>query len=310
MRFKLLANEPNKQQSSFAGTPGTDDAQLFDAYSNAVIRVVDQVSPAVVSLRGRPDQRQAGSGSGFIISSDGLVVTNSHVVAQRSALIAETSDGDQLAADVLGDDPATDLAVLRLSARDLPATQLGDSKQLRVGQLVVAMGSPLGFQSTVSSGIVSALGRSMRSQDGRLIESVVQHTAPINPGNSGGPLVDSRCQVIGVNTAVIAFAQGIGFAIPSSTAAWVTSEILEHRRVRRRQLGVTATSVAVPQSVVRENDLLTDRAVEILEVFQGSIAERSGLQNRRPNRRSQRPHCRQRRRSAPIVVATSVSGSA
>ena len=154
--------------------------------------------------------------------------------------MAETADGDRLRAELVGDDPATDLAMVRLAASGLPYAQLGDSDALRVGQLVIAMGSPLGLQSTVSTGVVSALGRSMRARDGRLIENIVQHAAPINPGNSGGPLVDSRGLVVGINTAIIAMAQGLGFAIPSNTAEWVLQEMLSHGRVRRRQLGIVA----------------------------------------------------------------------
>jgi S1-C subfamily serine protease len=198
-------------------------------------------------------------------------------VAGRKQLVAETSEGDRLSAIVIGDDPSTDTALLRVKARDLLHTGFGDSSTLRVGQLVIAMGSPLGFHSTVSNGIVSALGRSMRGQDGRLIEEVIQHTAPINPGNSGGPLVDSRGRLIGINTAIIAFAQGIGFAVPSKTLRWVYGELLAHGRVRRRQLGVIADVVQLPHAMIVEHDLLTDRAVRIIEV-RGLQASHSGLQ--------------------------------
>ncbi|MCU0876893.1 MAG: trypsin-like peptidase domain-containing protein [Pirellulaceae bacterium] len=193
------------------------DADLLDAYSQAVIGVVRQVGPAVISVTGRPEERPQGLGSGFLISADGLAITNSHVVHGRRRLRTETQDGDLLEAEVVGDDPATDLALLKLAARDLPTVELGDSAALQAGQLVIALGHPLGFHSTVSTGVVSALGRAMRSQQGRLIESVVQHTAPLNPGNSGGPLLDSRGRVVGINTAIIALAQGIGFAVPANT---------------------------------------------------------------------------------------------
>lgn len=207
-----------------------------------------------------------------------MAVTNSHVVAGRSRLSAETVDGDRIDAVVVGDDPATDLAVVRLSARDLPTVALGESDALRVGQLVIAVGSPLGLHSTVSTGVVSALGRSMRGRDGRLIESIVQHSAPINPGNSGGPLLNSRCQVVGVNTAVVAPAQGLGFAVPSDTVRWVTAEILEHGRVRRRMLGVSAESRRLSRDLVHAHDLLSDQAVEIRDVAPGGPADRAGLQ--------------------------------
>jgi S1-C subfamily serine protease len=192
-------------------------------------------------------------------------------------LQAETAEGDQLRAEIIGDDPATDLALIRLAASGLPHAQLGDSDALRVGQLVIAMGSPFGFQSTVSTGVVSALGRSMRAGDGRLIENVVQHAAPINPGNSGGPLVDSRKLVVGINTAIIAMAQGLGFAIPSNTAAWVLQEILAHGSVRRRQLGIVANVTRLPRSLVRSLDLLADQAVEVRDVAPRSVAELAGM---------------------------------
>jgi len=257
--------------------PGARDAELLDAYSQAVVNVVEMVSPAVVSIKGRREDKQAGSGSGFVITPDGYAVTNSHVVAERLHLVAETADGDNIPADVIGDDPATDLAVLRLASRDLPYAEIGDSNALRVGQLVIAMGSPMGLHATISTGVVSALGRSMRGRDGRLIENIVQHSAPINPGNSGGPLVDSRGRVDGVNTAIIAFAQGLGFAVPGNTARWVVSEVLQHGKVRRRQLGIVATLRRLPRHLVRELDLLSDHVVVVVEVVAGSIAAAAGI---------------------------------
>jgi S1-C subfamily serine protease len=249
------------------------DVEVLDAYSQAVIKVVDSVSPAVISVSG--DAR--GAGSGFLITPDSFAITNSHVADGRSKLVAETIEGDRVDARVVGDDPATDLALLRLASRDLPHAELGDSGALRVGQLVIAMGSPLGLHSTVSAGVVSALGRSMRGQNGRLIENVVQHAAPINPGNSGGPLVDSRCRVVGVNTAIIPMAQGLGFAIPSNTVKWVTAELLGYGRVRRRQLGITATVERLPRSITREFDLLSDFVVRVMEVDPRGVAARSGI---------------------------------
>ena len=212
-----------------------------------------------------------------MVSSDGLALTNSHVVHGRPSVDAVTADGDQIEAEVLGDDPSTDLALIRVSASDLPFTELGDSDGLRVGQLVIAMGNPLGLHATVSTGVVSALGRSMRSRDGRLIENIVQHTAPINPGNSGGPLVDSRGQVVGVNTAIIPFAQGIGFAVPSSTAKWVVAELIKSGRVHRRQLGIQATTVPLARSLVRKLDLLSDQAVEVIRLLPKGAASAAGL---------------------------------
>jgi S1-C subfamily serine protease len=253
------------------------DAELLDAYSKAVIHVVETVSPAVISVTSRGPNGRGGGGSGFIVTPDGYAITNSHVVDNRPNLEAETAEGDRLPAELIGDDPATDLAVVRLAASGLPFSQLGDSDALRVGQLVIAMGSPFGFQSTVSTGVVSALGRSMRARDGRLIENIVQHAAPINPGNSGGPLVDSRGLVVGINTAIIAMAQGLGFAIPSNTAEWVLQEILTHGNVRRRQLGIVANVTRLPRALVRELDLLADQGVEVREVAPRSVAELAGI---------------------------------
>lgn len=264
---------PDPDSNSQTPSPGQGDQDLLDAYSQAVVSVVETISPAVISLSGRG----RGTGSGFLLTPDGIAVTNSHVVAGRSQMVAELSEGDRIDADVIGDDAATDLAVLRLKASDLPAAGLGESGNLKVGQLVIAMGSPMGLHATVSTGVVSALGRSMRAQDGRLIANIVQHAAPINPGNSGGPLVDSRGRVVGVNTAIIAMAQGLGFAVPASTVRWVVEEVLQHGGIRRRQLGVRAMSVRFPPQLVRRLDLLSNHAVRLTDVTRGSAAERSGL---------------------------------
>src|SRR3954470_8204716 len=257
--------------------PAVRDADLLDAYSQAVIQVVESVSPAVISVTARDSEGRGGGGSGFIVTPDGYALTNSHVVEGRTKLQAETAEGDQLRAEIIGDDPATDLAVIRLAASGLPYAQLGDSDALRVGQLVIAMGSPFGFQSTVSTGVGSALGRSMRARAGRLIENIVQHAAPINPGNSGGPLGDSRGRVVGINTAIIAMAQGLGFAIPSNTAEWVLQEILTHGGVQRRHLGIVANATRIPRAIVRSLDLLADQGVEVREVAARSVAELAGI---------------------------------
>ena len=253
------------------------DADLLDAYSQAVVGVVESISPAVIGVGGPRDDARGGSGSGFFLTPDGYALTNSHVVSGRRRLTVSTFEGDRLDAALVGDDPSTDLALIRVATSDVPHATLGDSNALRVGQLVIAIGNPLGLDSTVSTGVVSAVGRSLRGQDGRLIENVVQHAAPLNPGNSGGPLVDSRGKVVGVNTAIIAMAQGLGFAIPSATAAWVVGELITHGRVRRASLGVSATTVAVPRHLVRELDLLADRAVEVVGVVKGGAAETAGL---------------------------------
>jgi S1-C subfamily serine protease len=270
------ADERRRPQPSAAGA-NLADANLLDAYSQAVIGVVQNVGQAVIAVEQRTGDNRGGAGSGFLITPDGFALTNSHVVQGAVRIRATTEDGDSLAAELIGDDPATDLALIRLAARDLPHAELGDSDALQVGQLVIALGNPFGFRSTVSTGVVSALGRAMRSQHGRLIENVVQHTAPLNPGNSGGPLVDSRGRVVGLNTAIIAFAQGLGFAVPAGTARWVTGELLAHGRVRRLSLGIRATVVALPRSLVRELDLLGDQAVEVVEALPGSAAARAGI---------------------------------
>lgn len=272
--FSFSSSDGNDSKSTGKRKVAASNADVLDAYSRSVVNVVDTVSPAVISVSGEGQ----GSGSGFLISADGLAVTNSHVVGQRDRLIAETNEGDRIDAKVVGRDPATDLALLKLSASELPQCELGDSEVLLVGQLIVAMGSPFGFRSTVSAGVVSAVGRNMRSQEGRLIENIIQHAAPINPGNSGGPLVDTNCRVIGVNTAIIAVAQGIGFAIPSNTVTWVVSELLEAGKVRRRQLGVAARTAHLSRAMLREFDLLSDQVVEVVDVLSGGVAEDIGLQ--------------------------------
>ncbi len=254
-----------------------DDAELLDAYSQAVIRVVDSVGPAVISITGGREDTRGGVGSGFLLTPDGYALTNSHVVDARRKLGATTSEGDELEATLEGDDAATDLALIRVAARDLPTVKLGDSDVLRAGQLVIALGNPFGFQSTVSTGVVSALGRSMRGREGRLIDNVIQHTAPLNPGNSGGPLVDSRGRVVGVNTAIIAMAQGLGFALPANTAQWVVGELMNHGQVRRARLGITADMVPVPRWLARQLDLLNDRAIEVMSVQSGSPAAQAGI---------------------------------
>jgi S1-C subfamily serine protease len=269
--------QPHSDVPPAVNRPAASDAALLDAYSQAVIHVVNTASPAVISITGRGADGRGGGGSGFIVTPDGYAITNSHVVDDRPKLEAETAEGDRLRVEIIGDDPATDLAIVRLAASGLPYAQLGDSDALRVGQLVIAMGSPFGFQSTVSTGVVSALGRSMRARDGRLIENIVQHAAPINPGNSGGPLVDSRGLVVGINTAIIAMAQGLGFAIPSNTAEWVLQEILTHGGVQRRQLGVVANVTRLPRTLVRELDLLADQGVEVREVAPRSVADLAGI---------------------------------
>lgn len=276
MRYQHLNSDSDLNRS---GSPErrapSSDADILDAYSQAVIHVVDTVSPAVISVSGEG----RGSGSGFIVLPEGYAITNSHVAAGRKRFVAQTDDGDRIDAKLVGDDPATDLALLKLASRDLPSISLGDSQAARVGQLVIALGSPMGLHSTVTTGVISAGGRSLRGSDGRLIENVLQHTAPINPGNSGGPLVDSRGRVLGVNTAIIMLAQGLGFAVPSQAVEWVMGEILAHGEVRRRQLGIVAAVQPLPKAMIREFDLLTSQGVVVMEVAPRSVALRAGIRS-------------------------------
>ena len=265
----INSEESNRGEDVLPRPSETHDQDVLDAYSQAVVRVVDLISPAAISVSTRGGTR-GGSGSGFLISPDGYALTNSHVIRGAARIAAETYEGDKSDVELVGDDPATDLALLRLNLRDMPHAEIGDSDSVRVGQLVIAAGSPFGFHATVTPGIISAVGRSLRGQDGRLIENVIQHTAPINPGNSGGPLVDSRGRVVGINTAIIVMAQGIGFAVPSGTAKWVIGELLGHGRVRRRKLGIVATSRHLPRTLVRELDLVSDQGVEVMDVEPGA----------------------------------------
>ena len=241
---------------------------LLDAYSAAVVGAVGQVGPAVVSVYtgGAEEAARArgGAGSGVVVTPDGYLLTNEHVVQRVEEARVSFVDGRTVTAVVAGRDPATDLAVLRAQAASLPYAELASEQPLRAGQLVVAVGNPFGFESTVSAGVVNALGRSLRSRQGRLIEGIVQHTAALNPGNSGGPLVDAHGAVSGINTAIIPMAQGIGFAIPAATAQWVLTQILTQGRVRRASLGIAARDRPLDLRLVRALELKAARAVEVL----------------------------------------------
>jgi S1-C subfamily serine protease len=267
---------------SFSTIGENPDAELLDAYSRSVINVVDLVGPAVVNITTgnsspRPGVEQLGAGSGVVIAPDGYILTNAHVVKQAERLKVTLTEGATLAATPVGQDPATDLAVIRAHGSLLPYAVLGDSAVLKVGQLVIAMGNPLGFQSSVSTGVVSALGRSLRTTEGRLIENIIQHTAPLNPGNSGGPLTDSRGRVVGVNTAIIAMAQGIGFAIPANTAQWVVTQLICYGRVRRGFLGISGRQRPLDRRLVRFHGLNRDFAVEVLSVDPKGPAREAGV---------------------------------
>jgi S1-C subfamily serine protease len=255
------------------------DTEILDAYSRAVTAVADTVGPAVVRVEVHNEKgRLGGVGSGVIIAPDGLVLTNSHVVEGAKEVRLQDADGRVMDARRLGVDPDTDLALLRAgSARDLPSAVLGDSKKLKRGQLVVAIGNPLGFESTVTAGVISALGRSLRSRTGRLIEDVIQTDAALNPGNSGGPLVSSRGEVIGINTAVIMGAQGICFAVASNTAQFVLSELIQHGRVRRAYIGVSAQTTAVPRRYARLAEIENSSGAMITALEPSGPAALAGL---------------------------------
>jgi len=272
------AADPPAPESAAACAP---PAAPLDAYSAAVVGAVEQVGAAVVSVyTGGADeaaQARGGAGSGVVVTPDGYLLTNEHVVQRVSGARVSFVDGRTVAAVVVGRDPATDLAVLRAQAGSLPYAQLAGEGRLRAGQLVVAVGNPYGFESTVSAGVVSALGRSLRSRQGRLIEGIVQHTAALNPGNSGGPLLDAQGAVMGINTAIIPMAQGIGFAVPAATAQWVLTEILTQGRVRRTWLGIAARDRPLDRRLVRALGLTAPRAVEILSREQDGPAADTDL---------------------------------
>ena len=279
-RVVSLDDEP-RPVSRGESVPIVDDSDLLDAYSSAVVRVVERVGPAVVSLaaehQAASGRRSGGAGSGVVIAPDGYLLTNSHVAGGARRISVTLQDGRSVAGRVVGDDPATDLALVRAETGGLPFAELRGEGAVRPGQLGIAIGNPLGFHSTVSTGVVSAVGRTFPGQDGRLIEDVIQHTAPLNPGNSGGPLVDSRGRVIGINTAIIPFAQGIGFAISAQTAAWVLPHLLAHGRVRRSLLGISVEMRPIEARLRHRHAIGGSRAPTIVAVGAGSPAEAAGL---------------------------------
>lgn len=290
LTFSLTTDTGAPRDSVRAATTELADVPLLDAYSCAVTAAVERVSPSVVNVEvhqavrpaggrtrnGEPRERRGG-GSGFVFTPDGLILTNSHVVHNATRIEVTVSDGARVPAHTVGDDPATDLAVIRIDASNLQAVQLGDSQQLRPGQMAIAIGNPYGFQSTVTAGVISALGRSLRSSSGRLIEDVIQTDAALNPGNSGGPLVDSQGHVIGVNTATILPAQGICFSIGINTAKFVASRLLRDGRIRRSYIGVSAQTVPIHRRIVRFYNLPKETGVVVVGVEPNSPAHTSGL---------------------------------
>jgi S1-C subfamily serine protease len=264
-------------------TSAVSDMQLLDAYSEAVTAAVDRVAPAVVKIeaavRRRGREARGGTGSGFIFATDGLILTNAHVVDSVEHLKVVLPDGRELGGSTIGADADTDLAVVKVSAPQLTAIPLGSSRTLKQGQLVVAIGNPFGFQHTVTAGVVSATGRSLRARTGRLMTGLIQTDAALNPGNSGGPLVNVTGEAVGVNTAVILPAQGISFAVSADTAAVVIPQLLQHGRVRRSYLGIAAQDVPLPRRVVRHFALPRDAGVLVTEAVTGGAAERAGLRD-------------------------------
>jgi len=255
-----------------AESAAEDPVALLDAFSQAVIRVVERVAPSVAHVR-----RGRAAGSGVVIAPDGYILTNAHVVDDSRSVEIVLRDGATYGAQVVGTDAATDLAVVRASATVLPALELAAADTLRVGQLVIAIGDPLGLQSTVTTGVVSALGRSLNAKDGRIIENVIQTDAALNPGNSGGPLVDTHGRMVGVNTAIIAGAQGIAFAIPAATARMVASALIRDGRVRRALLGISGAATPVGGNLARSLGLSATTGIRVLDVTARGPAARSDI---------------------------------
>src|SRR5438046_1621763 len=284
----FLLNETESDAPASTSTdveaPGRDDSVLLDAYSRTVVSAVARVAPAVVNIDvkqrmslPRGTRELSGNGSGFIITPDGFILTNSHVVHAANSITVNLPDGREYPAQVTGDDPDTDLAVIRIDAPQLTHVRLAESEALRVGQLVIAIGNPLGFQTSVTAGVISALGRSMHAQSGRLIDNIIQTDAALNPGNSGGPLVNSAGEVIGVNTAMIRPAQGICFAIASNTAKFVAGWLIKEGKIRRSYIGVAGQDVPIHPRIVRFYKLPISTGVLVVSVEQNSSAEKTGL---------------------------------
>ena len=277
MKVHLISDSSTK--SSSQSTVPTSDVELLDAYSQAVTSTVQQAGPAVVHIQARSGNKNGGgSGSGFLISPDGFVMTNSHVVHGADEVRAQTPDGRESRAEIIGDDPDTDLAVLRIDLPDLHHLHFADSEKINVGQIAVAIGNPLGLDNTVTAGIVSALGRTFPARTGRLIDNILQTDAALNPGNSGGPLLDTRGRVIGVNTAIIPAAQGICIAIGSKTAEFVASWLIKEGRIRRGYIGVAGQDVSIHERVARFHQLRQRSGILVYAIEKDSAATEAGVE--------------------------------
>ncbi|PYL44484.1 MAG: serine protease [Verrucomicrobia bacterium] len=271
------AETAGNKQAPVASAPAKDDIALLDDYSRTIVSAVDRVTPSVVNIESRANGSRGGSGSGFIIAPDGFILSNSHVVHGAREIVVNLSDGRESRAQLVGDDPDTDLAVIRIDAAQLSHVRLADSETLRVGQIAIAIGNPLGFQASVTAGVISALGRSMHAQSGRLIDNIIQTDAALNPGNSGGPLANSAGEVIGVNTAVIRPAQGICFAIASNTAKFVAGWLIKEGRIRRGYIGVAGQTSPLHRRVARFYHLANESGAMVVSVEKGSPAEQSRI---------------------------------
>src|SRR5213595_1187795 len=271
------AETAGNKQAPIPSAPAKDDIALLDDYSRTIVSAVDRVTPSVVNIESRANGSRGGSGSGFIIAPDGFILSNSHVVHGAREIVVNLSDGRESRAQLVGDDPDTDLAVIRIDAAQLSHVRLADSETLRVGQIAIAIGNPLGFQASVTAGVISALGRSMHAQSGRLIDNIVQTDAALNPGNSGGPLVNSAGEVVGVNTAMIRPAQGICFAIASNTARLVAGWLIRDGRIRRGYIGVAGQNVPIHRRIIRFYRLPLETGVLVVSIEKNSPAERAGL---------------------------------